>query len=367
MNHTMQQQPATLHSLVPGYLPIAEDERERRLFDEQTRTLGGDVRANINYTLRIMAKEWPGGSFEAILNIIANEVLQLLPASSAHHQVVASASSADTAPAGGSGIYVASRASSPARPAMWRTLRKAGWPIISTWIDEAGEGETKSLAELWHRIEHEIRGSRGLILYAEPSDFPLKGAYLEAGIAIGAGKPVAVVMPGVQLEPVSDRPMGSWIRHPLVTICETLDEARAVVEAPSVPAAGAAAPVAEAVASQPVQPTPDVRAARAKDLLDRFERQAHRMGELWEQCQGKGWPEKEGAAFERLRDVSQPAVRRELLDLLADPTLDAPRLDWLLHVISGAELRRIGVHHSAGVSRPDVDAAMACFTATEAH
>lgn len=129
------------------------------------------------------------------------------------------------------GIYVASRASSPERPAMWRALRDAGWHITSSWIDEAGEGQTASFTELWGRIEREIRGSLGLIVYAEPEDFPLKGAYLEAGIAIGAGLPVAVVMPKVELEARSDRPMGSWIRHPGVTICRSLEEARSFIEA----------------------------------------------------------------------------------------------------------------------------------------
>lgn len=131
------------------------------------------------------------------------------------------------------GIYVASRASAPERPAMWRGLRDAGWPIVSTWIDEADEGQTGSFTELWERIEREIRGSCGLVIYAEPEDFPLKGAYIEVGIALGAGLPVAVVLPRVSLEPRSDRPIGSWIRHPRVTVCETLDEARDIIEAQS--------------------------------------------------------------------------------------------------------------------------------------
>lgn len=128
------------------------------------------------------------------------------------------------------GIYVASRASSPERPAMWRALRAAGWPITSSWIDEAGEGETADFSDLWARISREIHGSLGLIIYAEPEDFPLKGAYVEAGIAIGAGLPVAVVMPGVELDPRSCRPMGSWIRHPDVQVCRSLEAARQYIE-----------------------------------------------------------------------------------------------------------------------------------------
>lgn len=126
-------------------------------------------------------------------------------------------------------VYVASRASLPERPAMWRGLRAAGWDITSSWIDEAGEGQTACFTGLWKRIEEEIRRSRGLILYAEEQDMPLKGALIECGIALGMGKPVAVVLPGVRLEPRSMRPVGSWLAHPLVSIHETLEAAHAAV------------------------------------------------------------------------------------------------------------------------------------------
>lgn len=125
-------------------------------------------------------------------------------------------------------LYVASRASVPERPSMWRALRDdRGWQIVASWIDEAGEGETTDLGELWSRIEGEIRRCDGLILYAEPEDFPLKGALVEVGIAIGADKPVAVVLsdPAI-LEPMSLRPLGSWAKHPLCRSCESLDDAR---------------------------------------------------------------------------------------------------------------------------------------------
>ncbi|QOJ19521.1 MAG: hypothetical protein HRU77_01695 [Gammaproteobacteria bacterium] len=108
-------------------------------------------------------------------------------------------------------IYVASRASIPERPAMWRALRAQGLRISSSWIDEAEEGQTDDFADLWHRIESEIRSSNGLILYAEKNDFPLKGALIEAGMAIGMGKPVAVVLPGEPFfEPPTYRPIGSY-------------------------------------------------------------------------------------------------------------------------------------------------------------
>jgi hypothetical protein len=54
------------------------------------------------------------------------------------------------------------------------------------------------------------------------------------------------------------------------------------------------------------------RAAQFKDRLDRFERVAMRMGELWERCQGKGWPEAESIEFTTIRDQQLPALRAEL-------------------------------------------------------
>lgn len=124
-----------------------------------------------------------------------------------------------------SGFYVASRASVPERSAMWRELRDRGVKINSTWIDEAGEGETQDFAELWTRIDLEINRSKALVLYAETDDFPLKGALIEVGIAIGLGIPVRVVIPGVRLEKRSMRPVGSWLLHPLVSVCRSVEEA----------------------------------------------------------------------------------------------------------------------------------------------
>jgi hypothetical protein len=132
------------------------------------------------------------------------------------------------------GLYVASRATIPERSAMWRKLREQGVPINSTWIDEAGDGETACFTELWERITSEISRSAALILYAEASDFPLKGALTEAGIAIGMGKQVAVVTPGVTYEARSMRPIGSWVSHPLVTRFDTVEDALAALPTPQI-------------------------------------------------------------------------------------------------------------------------------------
>lgn len=121
--------------------------------------------------------------------------------------------------------YAASRASVPERPAMWRKLRDQGVLITSTWIDEAGEGETACNTDLWRRIAREVAESDAVILYAEKGDFPLKGALVEVGMAIGLGKRVMVVAPGVEIEPHTCRPIGSWMMHPLVTLHATMAHA----------------------------------------------------------------------------------------------------------------------------------------------
>lgn len=122
-------------------------------------------------------------------------------------------------------VYVASRASVPDRPLMWRTWREKGLPIISSWIDEAGEGQTADNMDLWMRIHGEVAQASGLVLFVTQDDFPLKGALIEVGMALALNKPVALVAPGVMLQPHTGRPLGSWIHHPNVHL------------APSIPAA----------------------------------------------------------------------------------------------------------------------------------
>jgi hypothetical protein len=108
---------------------------------------------------------------------------------------------------------------------MWRRFRATGFNIVSSWIDEAGPGETASMTELWSRVEREVRSATRLVLYVEPHDFPLKGALIEVGMALGAGVPVYVVAPDVAIDPRSLRPIGSWLAHPLVTLTSSIDDA----------------------------------------------------------------------------------------------------------------------------------------------
>lgn len=123
------------------------------------------------------------------------------------------------------GVYVASRASIPARAEMWRGLRSQGWPIVSTWIDEDGPGQTKDIRKLWMRIVREVASAEGLILYVEPADFPLKGGLIEVGMALAFRIPVVVVAPSVAIDQRSGQPLGSWVHHPLVSCAESVIDA----------------------------------------------------------------------------------------------------------------------------------------------
>jgi hypothetical protein len=126
-------------------------------------------------------------------------------------------------------IYVSSRVH---HAPMWRRLRDAGvWSIEARWLDEPDETDPSAelpegwTAGLWIKNVEDVRAARVVVFYAEPGDFPLKGAYVEVGVALGLDIPVFAVLPGVELEPRSDRPVGSWIRHPCVRVCPTLEDA----------------------------------------------------------------------------------------------------------------------------------------------
>ena len=114
-------------------------------------------------------------------------------------------------------IYIASRASIPERAAEWRRFRTNGVDIVSSWIDEADEGQTADFSELWQRIWREIASCNRLVLYAEPSDFPLKGALVEVGMALAMERPIVVCLPGVTVHGRTHRPIGSWIAAKSVT------------------------------------------------------------------------------------------------------------------------------------------------------
>jgi hypothetical protein len=111
-------------------------------------------------------------------------------------------------------IYIASKTKHADK---WRKLRAKGHDIISTWIDEAGQGESKDLADLAERCINEAKSADRLILYCESEDF-LKGALVEVGAALGAGVPVYVVG-------YCDSVVSALNNHPLWKDCLSLNEA----------------------------------------------------------------------------------------------------------------------------------------------
>jgi hypothetical protein len=108
-------------------------------------------------------------------------------------------------------IYTASKT---VHAGLWRDLRAAGYPIISTWIDEAGQGETKDFSDLWQRCISEAVAASITIVYREAGE-TLKGAFVEVGAALASGKRVfSVGCEGL-----------SFTNHPLVITFPTLFEA----------------------------------------------------------------------------------------------------------------------------------------------
>lgn len=73
------------------------------------------------------------------------------------------------------------------------------------------------------------------------------------------------------------------------------------------------------VLRQRIEQSTEQEPVAAIQLLNRLERNWHRMGELWERCQGKGWPTAESDEFTELRDDKAPANRKALLDLYTSP------------------------------------------------
>ncbi len=73
------------------------------------------------------------------------------------------------------------------------------------------------------------------------------------------------------------------------------------------------------LAAAPAAPQAEQQAASddIDNLLSRFERHAQRFGELWERCQGKGWPTKESEEFTALRDDKLPALKKRIRVALA--------------------------------------------------
>jgi hypothetical protein len=140
---------------------------------------------------------------------LRDEIARLRKVEAEHHNIC------ETLAAKKSGIYIASKTKHAPR---WRQLRKEGVPIISTWIDESGVGETSCFTDLWRRCIDEARSASMLIVYREPDEVP-NGALIEVGAALANGTPVFAIG--------FDGPGWSFTHHALVRKVESVDQALA--------------------------------------------------------------------------------------------------------------------------------------------
>jgi hypothetical protein len=111
-------------------------------------------------------------------------------------------------------FYVASKTR---HAPMWRAIRDKGISINSTWIDEAGLGETPDYRDLASRCINEASTADSVIIYAEPGD-TLQGALLECGAALASGRPVVCVGGNERFSRV-------FAYHPLMHSADSLDDA----------------------------------------------------------------------------------------------------------------------------------------------
>ena len=85
-------------------------------------------------------------------------------------------------------IHIASKTKHADR---WKKIASVD-PVSSTWIFEAGEGETSDFNDLWLRCIAEASNSKALVAYHEEGEI-LKGAWMEMGAAMACGVPVHAV------------------------------------------------------------------------------------------------------------------------------------------------------------------------------
>lgn len=102
---------------------------------------------------------------------------------------------------------------------MIKYLNNVGIEVCSTWIHEAGEGQTRDFGDLWHRCIRESSECDFLILYYQEDDKPLKGALIEAGSALSHGRPVLFVGPR------DGGYLGNVLRNPRIRQFDTMDDA----------------------------------------------------------------------------------------------------------------------------------------------
>ncbi len=96
--------------------------------------------------------------------------------------------------------------------------------ITSSWMkDHYGQvPDEPAFAKLfWQVDEHDVLRSDVTVVYTQPED-ELRGALVEAGIALGSGKPVITVGDGPSL--------GTWSYHPRVYRVGSWPEAKTLLD-----------------------------------------------------------------------------------------------------------------------------------------
>ncbi len=110
------------------------------------------------------------------------------------------------------GLYTASKT---AHAPKWRALQEHGVRICSTWIHEAGKGETADFGDLWCRCVQESSGCTALLCYREPGEV-LKGAFVEVGAALASDRLVMLV---------GDWDGFSFVHHPNAVLRDSVEHA----------------------------------------------------------------------------------------------------------------------------------------------
>ena len=113
-------------------------------------------------------------------------------------------------------VYFASKLKHRAK---WRALKDMRVHAHARWLrhNEIGTPDTPEFASrFWVEDHEDVAAADYVIVYAEQGEH-LRGALVEAGIAIALDVPVLVI---------GDHPdFGTWQHHPSVTRCATLDDA----------------------------------------------------------------------------------------------------------------------------------------------
>jgi nucleoside 2-deoxyribosyltransferase len=106
----------------------------------------------------------------------------------------------------------------------WRDIKDVRVHAHARWLkhNEIGTPDTPEFAKrFWVEDHQDVASSDCVIVYAEDGEH-LRGALVEAGIALALDIPVFVIG--------SHPDYGTWQYHPTVRRCKTLEDAFAILE-----------------------------------------------------------------------------------------------------------------------------------------